>query len=48
MSNPDREQLSTIERFERALVLLAYFISLSLTATFMCQCTRGLRRSLRN
>ena len=28
MSNPDREQLSTIERFERALVLLAYFIEL--------------------
>jgi hypothetical protein len=28
MSKPDREQLSTIERIERALVLLAYFIEL--------------------
>ena len=28
MSNPGREQLSTIERIERALVLLAYFIEL--------------------
>jgi hypothetical protein len=28
MSKPDREQLSTIERIERALALLAYFIEL--------------------
>jgi hypothetical protein len=28
MSNPETSQLSTIERIERALVLLAYFIEL--------------------